>query len=358
MNPGKIVMGVVGAGYISNFHFRAFEENKIDVRIIAEPNRAAAQPYLDKFGAAYSTSFQDVINHPDVTAICICAPSPLHYEICKAALEKGKHVICEKTLTLSARDSLELARLAASKNLLLFTNYMKRFFPAARKARELMPELGHITSVYCRTYQGCGANMHDGEVPAFFAPGPDGTSAIRKMSGGGILVCGGSHILDLLMFLVGKPEAVFGRHFVRKGMDVDFMFHALLDMPGGAVAHLECNWHPLSKIGYEGRGWDEGFEISGVNGRLILQTPVWNQPENNAAALQWYDNRKETWTRFELPIVNAFTAAESYFLGQLSAGQQGEMMDRYAGYRVDRLLETLWASSTQDKSLPIVWEDP
>ena len=36
------------------------------------------------------------------------------------------------------------------------------------------------------------------------------------------------------------------------------------------------NWHPLTKIGYQGRGWDEGFEISGVNGRLILQTPVWD----------------------------------------------------------------------------------
>jgi predicted dehydrogenase len=357
MKRKKVVMGVVGAGGISSFHFRAFAETKMEVRVIADPNRAAAEPYLERFGAAYATSFREVVEHPDVTAVCVCAPSPVHYEICAAALKHGKDVICEKTLTVTARDSLALARLARKHGRILYTNYMKRFFPAVRKAKEIIPTLGHLTSVYCRTYQGCGTDMHTGEVPAFFAPGQDGVSGIKKMAGGGILVCGGSHVLDLLLHLVGKPTAVYGRRFMRKGMDVDFMFHGLLDLPGGAVGHLECNWHPLTKIGYEARGWDEGFEITGVQGRLVLQTPVWNQPENNAAVLRHYDNRRETWTDYALPVVHPFVEAEKHFLSQLSKGQQGPLMDRYAGYRVDQLIETLWNSAGANRPLPVRWQD-
>ncbi len=350
------VVGVVGAGGISAFHFRAFAETNTKVGIIADLNRAAAEKYITQFGAAYSPSWKDVVENPDVTSVCICAPSPMHYEIAKAALSNGKHVVCEKTLTLCAADSLELGRLAEKKDLILFTAYMKRFFPAVQKARELMSKLGHITSVYCRTYQGVGGvDMHTGEVPSFFAPGKDAVSSVMKMSGGGVLVCGGSHIFDMLLYLVGKPTKVFGRRFIRKGMDVDFMFHALMDLPEGGAIHFEANWHPLKNIGYENRGWDEGFEISGVNGRIVLKTPVWNQPENNAPVLQYYDNRRGTWTEYCTPIVNPFVEAEKHFLAQIAKDRQGEM-DRYVGYRVDQIIETLGISATKNVQLEVPWK--
>ncbi|MCX7047307.1 MAG: Gfo/Idh/MocA family oxidoreductase [Candidatus Sumerlaeota bacterium] len=352
-----VKLGVVGAGGISKFHFRAFEETKTPVLIIADTNPNAARPYCERFGAKYAASYQEVVAHPEVTAVICCVPSPSHYEISKAALNAGKSVICEKTLTLGSAQSLELARLAEKKGLLLFTSYMKRFFPAAQKAKELMPRIGHVMSVYARTYQGVGADMHTGPLLPFVTKGPDGgASPIVKMSGGGVLVCGGSHILDLMLFLAGKPEDVYGRRLIRPGSDVDILFHALFGLPGGGAAHLEANWHPLKKVGYEGRGWDEMIEISGVNGRLILQTPVWNQPENNAAALRYYDNESETWTDFAMPIVNPFVEAEKFFLRQLASGGQGEM-DRYAGYRTDLLIETAWKSSEAGRALAIPWED-
>lgn len=357
MKQKSVVMGVVGAGGISAFHFRAFAETKTPVRIIAEPNRAAAQPYLERFGADYSPDYRAVVEHPDVTAVCVCTPSFLHNEVCDAALRHGKDVICEKTLTLTARESLALARLARQQGRCLYTNYMKRFFPAVRRAKELVPSLGHLISVHCRTHQECGANLHTGDVPAFFAPSATDASGVRKMAGGGILVCGGSHILDLLVHLVGNPTSVYGRRFIRPGMDADFAFHGLLDLPGGAVAHLECLWHPLTKIGYEARGWDEGFEITGVDGRLVLQTPVWNQPENNAATLRHYDNRTETWTAYALPITQPFIEAEKHFLAQLAVGEQGILMDRYVGYRADQLLETLRQSAEDNLPRSVPWQD-
>ena len=352
----KTVVGVVGAGGISRFHFRAMEETKTPVRIICDVNREAARPHVEKFGADYTVRYEDVVAHRDVTVVVVLVPSPLHYEIVKAALEAGKHVVCEKTLTLSARESLQLGRLAEKNGLLLFTNFMKRFFPAVRKACELVPRLGHIMSVYCRTYQGVGnADIHTGAIPPSFLPGPDGQSAVMKMAGGGVLVCGGSHIADLLLYLVGKPRGVFGRAFERPECDLDFMFHALFDYADGGVAHFEANWHSLQRIGYERRGWDEGFEISGVGGRLVLQTPVWDQPEHNAARLVHYDNATETWTDYAFPIVNPFVEAEKHFLSQIARGEQGPM-DRYVGYRVDLVLETAKRSAAAGQRLELDWE--
>jgi predicted dehydrogenase len=226
-----------------------------------------------------------------------------------------------------------------------------------QKAKELMPRLGHLMSVYCRTYQGGGrSDPHTGKLDGHFIPGPDGKSPIVRMAGGGVLVCGGSHLYDLLLFLVGKPRRVYARQFRRpQESDCDFMTHALLDLEGGGFAHFEGNWHPLFRIGYQNRGWDEGFEISGVNGRLILQTPIWNQPEHDAPVLKHYDNETGTWTEHTFDIVCPFGQAERHFLSQLAKGEQGPQ-DRYTGYRTDYLLESTQKSATLNQPLDLHWE--
>ena len=347
-------VGIVGAGTIAGFHLRGFAESGTPVRIIADVNAEAVKPYLQQFGADHATEWEQVVKHSDVDVVVICTPSSTHYVITKAALEQGKHVICEKTLTLSPDESLELARLAEAKDLQLYTDYMKRFFPASQKAKELVPELGHIMDVHCLTYQAQGINIHTGPVPAAFTPGPDGASPIMKTSGGGALICGGSHTYDLLLYLIGQPTAVYARSFIRPGHDVDFMHHALFDLPSGGFGHFEVNWHPLKKIGYEGRGWDEIIQINGVDGRLILQTPVWNEPERNPAQLRYYDNRTEQWTDFAFDAVCAFAAADRHFLQQIAAGEQGPH-DRYVGYRADMLLEMSRQSAAAGQRLEIPW---
>jgi len=350
------VLAVIGAGGISRFHFKAFDEMHTTVRIISDLAKEKAQPYVEKFGAEFTPDYRAAVTHPDVNAVIVLTSSAFHYEVCKAALEAGKHVVCEKTLTLSPPQSLELGRLAEKKGLVFFTSYMKRFFPAALRAKELMPRLGHIMSVYCRTYQGLGGvNAHTGQVPSAFAPGPDGVTPIVRLAGGGVLICGGSHVCDLLLHLVGKPERVHGRMFSRPGYDVDFMTHAMFDFPGGGVGHFEANWHPLRRIGYEHRGWDEGFEISGVGGRIIIKTPVWDQPEHNEAVLQFYDNESGDWTDYAFDIVNPFVEAEKHFQAQIAKGEQGPQ-DRFTGYRADYLLEMIKQSALQDKTLKLDWQ--
>jgi predicted dehydrogenase len=351
------VLGVVGAGGISRFHFRALQGAGVAIKAVADLRLEAAQASAAPFGALAVTHYEEVVAHPEVNTVACFGPTPMHYAVCKAALAAGKHVLCEKTLTLASATSLELARLAESRGLLLYTSYMKRFFPALRKAKELMPRLGHIMSVYCRTYQGGGRHdLHTGDVPAAFRPAPpDGKSPVMRMAGGGILICGGSHIFDLLLHLVGRPTRVYARQVRRAEADCDVMTHAIMDLPDGGIVHFEGNWHPLYRIGYQNRGWEEGFEISGVDGRLVLMTPIWDQPEHDAPVLRFYDNNSGQWTEYTFDIVCPFAQADRFFLGQIEKGEQGEQ-DRYTGYRADYLLEVTQRSVDQGCPLDLSWD--
>ena len=95
----------------------------------------------------------------------------------------------------------------------------------------------------------------------------------------------------------------------------------------------------MAKIGYRASGWDEGFEINGENGRIVLETPVWNDPLRNAARLRFYDNATGSWTEFQTEIVCPFAEAQRYFLGQIEKGVQEAWFDRLVGYRTDLLPE-------------------
>lgn len=345
-------LAVIGAGGIARFHFDAFTDLDVEVRVISDLDPERAAPYVQRFRARYANDWRDALDEPGLDAAVILTPSACHYEMCRAALERGRHVVCEKTLTLSADESFSLAETAREKGLCFYTSYMKRFFSAAEKARELAESLGHITSVYCRTYQPTLANVYSGPIPAFHRRDASGSSPMRRLAGGGVLIAGGSHVCDLLLHFVGKPVRVTGRLFERPGdSDVDFVAHAMMDLPAGGVVHFEANWHPFDRIGPNRDGWDEGFEINGANGRIVFQTPMWNAPERHAPILRHYDTSTHAWTEYTFPIENPFHRAEAHFQKQIALGEQGPQ-DRYTGYRADCLLDAI-AASARNNGMPL-----
>jgi predicted dehydrogenase len=351
------VIAIIGCGGISRFHQRAFAETGTRVALACDPRAAAAEEVARRFGAATATDWQEAVRHPAIDTVVCCTPSPLHFPVVQAALAAGKHVVCEKTLTVSEADSLALLRQAEGCGRQLYTSYMKRFFPATIKARELLPRLGRIAGVHIRTHQLGPCDLLGGEDHPFFLPAAGNPSGIRQMSGGGVLVCAGSHMLDLLLHLVGKPVEAYGRSWVRQDADVDYTTHGLLSYADGCVAHLDCTWHHHTRIGFEGRGWDESFEIVGSAGRLILRFPVWDQPERAAARLEWYDESAGAWTSFAFDSICPFGAAERHFLACIGDGRQSTLMDRAAGYRVDALIAALTRSAATAAPVRLAWQD-
>jgi predicted dehydrogenase len=163
-----IQVGVIGCGSISRFHFAALEKLGAQVLWVCDLNEAAARPYADKFGAAYTADYRQVLADPRVQAVFVLTISSTHLRLCSDAIRAGKAVICEKTLAENPADAAAIVNLAREQGTIFYTSYMKRFIPAVAKAKELLPALGRVFSTYIRTYQPWGPIWDANPSEGFF----------------------------------------------------------------------------------------------------------------------------------------------------------------------------------------------
>lgn len=331
------VFGIIGSGSISRFHFAGLRRLGARIAHIADLNEAAARPLCEEFGAKYSADYRALLDDPEVTVVSVLTSGATHLPMCLAAIEAGKDVICEKTLANSPEEAEQIARAAKAKGVLFFTAYMKRYFPAAIKARELLPKLGRIFTAHARVYQCWGDLFENADATRH--------AGAIKLYGGAILKCGGSHMLDLVLYFLGRPSSLSAHMDFIPESDIDRKVDALLAYENGATVLFEAVAHPLKKIGHEHNSWEEYVEINGVNGRLTFETVMWDHPDRNAAQLRWYDNETGTETSFRFDIANPFDVEMEYLYNCLSHRMQGENATTVTGgFDVDYLIDAIQRS--------------
>lgn len=338
--------GVIGCGNISKFHFHALKKLGAAVTYAADINEEAARERSAGTGAKITADYNELIGSPDVDVVVILANGSIHKDAAMKAIARGKGVICEKTMMNNSADAAEVARAAQKAGVLFFTSYMKRFFPAAKKAKELMEKLGHVFSATVRSYQAWGN---------FYTPehGWD-LDGVLRVYGGAIVKCAASHMLDMTLYLLGRPKSVYASVDFYPDTKFDRKATALFEYEDGMVASFETAAHPLKKIGYERNSWDEFIEINGTGGRMKLSTVMWDHPENNAALLTFYDNETETETEYRFDAMNPFDAEIAYFNHCFETGEKGAPNEK-DGFAVDALIETIFLSAEQKKSIPVDW---
>ena len=339
----SITVGVIGCGNISKFHFSGLAKAGARVKWVCDLNEAAARPWAEKFNAAYTPDFRHILADPEVRAVFVLPISSTHKAICLEAIAAGKAVVCEKTLAENAADALAIVRAAEEKGSIFYTSYMKRYIPAVVKAKELLPGLGRIFSSYFRSYQPWGEIWGPNPAEGFLHTPPGGQSMVVKNYGGGILVCGGSHILDLIGFFLGRPKRISSMMVQPEDRDYDLLASALLETPNG-VAHFEAVAHPLKKIGHLRDGWDERIEINATKGRLEIFSALWDQADVKDSLLVHTDNDSGTVTEYRYGPVSPFDRAVAFYCAQIERGEQGQQ-SIYTGYDVDVLIETVQRSA-------------
>jgi predicted dehydrogenase len=164
---------------------------------------------------------------------------------------------------------------------------------------------------------------------------------------------GGSHILDLLMFFLGRPSRLYATVETPAGRDYEVQACALLETPNG-TAHFEALAHPLKRVGFLRDGWDERVEINGVNGRLDIYSSTWDDVTHRASMLVHYDNASESATEYRFPPASPFDRAIAFFCDSISRGEQG-VQSVLTGWEVDNLLEHIRGSARQGQSVPVDW---
>ncbi len=222
------------------------------------------------------TDWHDLISDPAVQVFDNSAPNHLHAEPTIAAVQAGKHVICEKPLGRDAAEAKRMWDAAKQAGVVHMCAFNYRFVPAIRLARDLIQSgrLGRIYHFRAHYLQEWIMDPHFGMVWRLDA----------STAGSGALGDLGTHIIDLARFLVGEPANISGvtTTFIKERTNeagqhipvtVDDAFIALLTFQNGALGTLEATRFA------RGRKNHQVIEINGEKGSLVFNLERLNELE-------------------------------------------------------------------------------
>jgi predicted dehydrogenase/predicted cupin superfamily sugar epimerase len=127
---------ILGSGLIARTHARVLLEMGHTLACVVNHDLEGARAFAREFRAEKASAELEDALAPDVDCVHVCTPPALHFRAARAALEAGKHVICEKPLCLDPVEARELAALAKAKGLVGAVDFNARFHDASARAKE------------------------------------------------------------------------------------------------------------------------------------------------------------------------------------------------------------------------------
>ena len=258
MKHVSIGWGIVGCGDIANKRVAPAINEQAESELIAffsnMPERA--EEMRDTHGArrAYSR-YEAILADKEVDAIYVSSPADRHCEETIAAAEAGKHVLCEKPMALTVAGCERMIAACSRAGVRLSIAYYRRFYPKARKMRELLEQGAIGKPVLARVSIGGWVDLPPDD--------PKHWRTLLVRAGGGALMDVGSHRLDVICYLLGEPAQVcgFANHVARDDIQVPDTESLLCRMACGA--HLHC-------VSYWGmRQSSDELEVWGAEGKLV-----------------------------------------------------------------------------------------
>jgi len=249
-----IGLGVIGAGgYVPAMLLPHFKNERVEFRSIATATGVTAHDVGKRFGFAHAmSSAQEVLDDASVNLVVIGTRNNTHAELARGALERNKHVFCEKPLALNDEQLDSVLEAARSSPAKLMVGFNRRFAPLTQRAKEFFNNVDAPLSVLYRVNAGRIPNEHWMQ---------------NAEDGGGRIIGEGCHFIDLIQYLVGAPPvSVFAESISAKSskiVDADSVIITLrfADGSNGSVAYLAEGDKGLAK---------ERVEIFGAGRSFVL----------------------------------------------------------------------------------------
>jgi len=197
--------GVIGTGFIGPVHIEALKRLGVQVTAICGSTQSA-RAAADKWGIAEvygGYDYRAMYRSPNVDVVHITSPNKVHVEQSLGALAAGKHVVCEKPLGMTAKETAKVVAAVKKKGSPVFAvNYMCRFFPAVLQMRALVQrgDLGRIIQVQGHFFQD------------WLLKDTDYNWRLLASEGGKLRAVGdiGTHWIDTVSFILGtRAQSVF-----------------------------------------------------------------------------------------------------------------------------------------------------
>ena len=222
----------------------------------ASRDREKARAYCRAFdGAGYFGSYEEAAADPRIQAMYVCTPHHLHLEHTLLATRHSKHILVEKPIARSMEEGERMVAAARDAGVQLMVAENHRFMPTVVKARELINS-GAVGTLRFIQIQ---------EESIFSA---ESWRTISETMGGGVLIDGGIHSVDVLIDLAGMPEEVYASELPRSLHDMEgedgIVF--MVRLKGGGAGLINHSW------GTSRRWRTRWIAVSGTRGSLFFES--------------------------------------------------------------------------------------
>ena len=255
----RLNIGIIGLGWPGERHAESILANpEACLYAAADLNEERRRKFSETFPVEKSSaSYLEMLADPAVDAVIVALPNALHFPVSLAALQAGKHVLCEKPPTLNAAEMKIVRAEAISRQLIYFFGRQMRFSAPMRAARELIAA-GRLGLPYF----GKAVWVRERGTPA----GVGGWFTDKARSGGGVLIDLGVHAIDSAWYLMGTPRPVSVSAQVFRNFpqivnvplfDVEDGAYGMIRFENGAQIQFEVSWAANLT---DDIPWDEGTQ--------------------------------------------------------------------------------------------------
>jgi predicted dehydrogenase len=155
----KIRSAVVGVGYLGQFHAEKYSQlTNTELIAVVDLDMERATAVAGKTGAQAFTDYREILDRVD--AVSIVVPTQCHYEVAKAFLEKGVHVLLEKPITTTLAEADELIRIAAAQKVVFQVGHLERFNPVVVALDGIVKQPGFIESIRIAPFKPRGTDVN------------------------------------------------------------------------------------------------------------------------------------------------------------------------------------------------------
>lgn len=250
-------IGTIGTGNIVTWVMtEAVRVAGVTYEAVYSRGEATGRTLAARFGVnKVYTRLEDMLADPEIDWVYVASPNSLHYAQTKAALESGKHVICEKPFAPTRAQAEALAALAEHKGLFLFEGITTLLLPHFARIREKLSEIGPVRQVSCTfcQYSSKYDALKAGQTPNVFHPA----------FAGGALMDINLYNLYFVYGLFGMPDKLT-YHARRHENGIDLGGVAVLEYPGFVA---QCTGAKDCKA-------ENGAQIIGEKGFIRVENPV------------------------------------------------------------------------------------
>jgi len=249
-------------------------------QIVAVASRTvdSARAFAAKFGIQHAYgNYEELLQDKNVEIVYIGSPHPSHFDNIMMCLKHGKHVLCEKPLTLNSKEAIQCVELARKQKLFMMEAMWTRFFPAVQKVQEIVKsgEIGDIKAVQVSF--------------GFFNPGTVERLVDPALGAGAILDIGVYGVAFASMIFGGKAERITALGDLNPNGGFDDQVGIVLGFKHGQLAILT---HAMTAE------FAKECYVVGTKGRVKICEPFWCPEKIN---IYKKDQKEKKVLNFPLP---------------------------------------------------------